>query len=376
MTSTLRILPVVALLLVACDGGEPVDPPVEEQANEEASHEPGVVTLTAASDSVANVTVIAAEAVTRSGGSLMVPGVVAADPGREQVISSRIAGRLERLLTTVGSRVRAGDPVAEIFSAEFVAAQEELILAAERTRTLGRSGDSTLVRALAAAARRRLVQAGADEALITRLQDGGAVQARLTIRAPIAGSLVEQGAVVGSAVDAGALLFRLVDLSEVDVVAAVPERAIASLRIGMRATVTVPALDRPSYQGRLERIRDLLDTETRTIDAVVHVPNREGLLRPGMFANVTLTVPGDAPIAGVRIPGAAVLVDGADRVVFVRRGPARYERRPVLLDDEPADADGFVVVTEGLTAGDNVVVRGAFTLKSELAKAALAEDDH
>lgn len=375
MTSTQRIVPVVVLLLVACGGGEPVDPAAEEHTDV-ASHEPGVVTLTAASDSVANVTVVAAEAVTRSGGSLMVPGVVAADPGREQVISSRIAGRLERLLTTVGSRVRAGDPVAEIFSAEFVAAQEELVLAAERARTLGRSGDSTLVRALAAAARRRLMQAGADEALITRLQDGGAVQARLTIRAPIAGSLVEQGAVVGSAVDAGALLFRLVDLSEVDVVAAVPERAIASLRIGMRATVTVPALDRPSYQGRLERIRDLLDTETRTIDAVVHVPNREGLLRPGMFANVTLTVPGDAPIAGVRIPGAAVLVDGADRVVFVRRGPARYERRPVLLDDEPADADGFVVVTEGLTAGDNVVVRGAFTLKSELAKAALAEDDH
>jgi RND family efflux transporter MFP subunit len=303
--------------------------------------------------------------------------VVAADPVREQVVSSRIGGRLERLLVTVGSRVEAGAPIAELFSAEFVAAQEELILAAARARTLGRSGDSTLVRALAAAARRRLLQAGADEALIARLQEGGGgAEPRLTIRAPIGGSLVEQGTVVGSAVEAGEMLFRLVDLREVDVVAAVPERAIASLRIGMAATVTVPALGRPSYQGRLERIRDLLDTETRTIDAVLHVPNASGLLRPGMFANVTLTVPGDPSISGVRIPEAAVLVDGTDRIVFVRLGPARYARRAVLLADEPTGAGGFVIVTAGLAASDSVVVRGAFTLKSELAKAALAEDDH
>jgi RND family efflux transporter MFP subunit len=167
-----------------------------------------------------------------------------------------------------------------------------------------------------------------------------------------------------------------VDLSEVDVVAAVPERSIAALRIGMPAAVHVPTLDRPSFRGHLERIRDVLDTETRTIDAVMHVPNPGGVLRPGMFANVTLTVPGSAPVSGVRIPEASVLVDGSERIVFVRLGPGHYIRRAVRLADLPTDGDGSVVVLEGVAPGESIVVRGAFTLKSELAKAALAEDDH
>lgn len=306
----------------------------------------------------------------------MVPGVVSADPAREQLVSSRIAGRLERLLATVGTRVEAGAPLAEVFSPEFLAAQEELILAAGRARALGSGADSTLVRALAAAARRRLLQAGADPALLARLEAGEAPEPTLVIRAPRAGSLVEQGAVVGSTVDAGAMLFRLVDLSEVDVIAAVPERAIAALRLGMPATVHLPTLDRPPYRGHLERIRDVLDTETRTIDAVMHVPNPGGVLRPGMFANVTLAVSGGAPVRGLRIPDAAVLIDGSDRIAFVRLGPGRYARRPVRLAESIWAGDGTVLVLEGLAAGDSVVVRGAFTLKSELAKAALAEDGH
>ncbi len=372
-TPHFRSLLLVALLF-AC-GGDVAEPAIDEHAEEEG-HQPGEVTLSAAADSTLNVSLSVAEAVTSTGGDLMVPGVVSADPAREQLVSSRIAGRLERLLATVGTRVEAGAPLAEVFSPEFLAAQEELILAAGRARALGSGADSTLVRALAAAARRRLLQAGADPALLARLEAGEAPEPTLVIRAPRAGSLVEQGAVVGSTVDAGAMLFRLVDLSEVDVIAAVPERAIAALRLGMPATVHLPTLDRPPYRGHLERIRDVLDTETRTIDAVMHVPNPGGVLRPGMFANVTLAVSGGAPVRGLRIPDAAVLIDGSDRIAFVRLGPGRYARRPVRLAESIWAGDGTVLVLEGLAAGDSVVVRGAFTLKSELAKAALAEDGH
>lgn len=371
---TCRVL-VVGIVLAGC-AREPDARDTAPPHADEAEHEVGVVTLTAAADSTLGATVVQAEAVTRAGGTLTVPGVVAADPAREELISPRIAGRLERLLATVGTRVRQGEPLAELSSPEFLAAQEELRLAAERQRMLAGSADSTLVRALVAAARRRLTQAGADTALLTRLEGGGAPEAHLVIRAPRAGSLVEQGAIAGAAVEAGATIFRLTDLTEVDVIAAVPERSIAALQIGMPAVVHVPTLDRPASPGHLERIRDVLDTETRTIEAVMHVRNPGGVLRPGMFARVTLTVPGTAVVQGLRIPESSVLVDGPERIVFVQLAEATYARRAVRLADVPPDAQGQVVVLEGLSPGDRVVVRGAFTLKSELAKAALAEDAH
>lgn len=364
------------LMVPACAGRESDQPAVEDE-HEEESHEPaGVVTLSPAADSTAAITVAVAGSDERAVSTLRVPGRVTADPGREQVISSRMAGRLERLLVAVGTRVAAGEPVAEIFAPEYLAAQEELVLAARRAGALAATTDSAISREIVAAAARRLLQIGADQELIDRLSSGGAVQQLLVVRAPGRGSLIEQGPRAGSAVTAGEMLFRMVDLAEIDVVAAVPERSIPSLRIGMPGHVVVPALGTGSFSGRLERIRDQLDTETRTIDAVLHVPNPGGVLRPGMFADVVFDIPGSDRITMVTVPEASVLVDGTDRIVFVRTAPREYQRRVIRLAGLPPTRDGSVLVSEGISAGEEVVLRGAFTLKSELAKASLAEDHH
>lgn len=351
------------------------DRPVADHEEEE-SRPAGVVTLSPAADSMAAITVVVVSSNERAIATLSVPGRVTADPRREQVISSRLGGRLERLLVAVGTRVAAGDSIAEIFAPEYIAAQEELVLAQRRVQALATTVDSGISRDIAAAAVRRLLQAGADQELIDRLSSDGEVQPFLLVRAPGPGSLVEQGPPVGSAVASGEMLFRLVDLTEIDVMAAVPERSIAALRIGMPGHVVVPALGTASFPGRLERIRDQLDTETRTIDAVLHVPNPGGVLRPGMFAEVVFDLPGADRVALAAIPEAAVLVDGTDRIVFVRVAPLRYERRVIRLAGLPATRDGKVLVSEGISPGDEVVLRGAFTLKSELAKASLAEDHH
>jgi len=373
-TTTAGLL--LLLAAPACTGPDS-DGQFAEADHEEDSHQPAdVVTLTPTAESTAAITVTVAGAATRATTTLNVPGRVLADPAREQVISSRIGGRLERLLASVGTRVQAGDAVAHIFAPDFLIAQEELILAGRRARALAATSDSGIARDILAAAARRLLQLGADPALVDRLASDGAVQPYLVVRAPSAGSLVEQGPPPGSAVASGEMLFRLVDLTEVDVVASVPERAIPSLRIGMAGHVVIPALGSGGFPGRLERIRDQLDIETRTIDAVLHVANPGGVLRPGMFADVVLELPGSAQATLVSVPEASVLVDGADRIAFVRIGEHTYQRRVILLAELPVTRDGRVLVAEGLTPGDSVVVRGAFTLKSELAKATLAEDHH
>ncbi|MHB1169583.1 MAG: efflux RND transporter periplasmic adaptor subunit, partial [Longimicrobiales bacterium] len=95
---------------------------------------------------------------------------------------------------------------------------------------------------------------------------------------------------------------------------------------------------------------------------------------PGMFASVSLGVPGaSAGPATLTVPSSAVVTDGAERYVFVEIGPRSYERREVEV--APA-ANGRVAIMTGLSAGERVVIRGAFTLKSELGKAEFGEDEH
>ena len=123
---------------------------------------------------------------------------------------------------------------------------------------------------------------------------------------------------------------------------------------------------------------------TRTIEALVHVANPGRALRPGMFARVQLQVQGGRvsratlAAAPLVIPAAAVVSDVDQRYVFIETAPWNYERRAVELAANDARFGGVgvtqVVVHGGIQPGERVVVEGAFTLKSELAKAGFAEE--
>jgi len=119
---------------------------------------------------------------------------------------------------------------------------------------------------------------------------------------------------------------------------------------------------------------------------VIHVPNPSGRLRPGMYASVALDLPVGAVVSAgsatvLTIPESALVTDGETRYAFVEVAPRTYERREVRVTSlapagVSASTSGRVAVLSGISRGELVVVRGAFTLKSELAKAAFAEDEH
>lgn len=342
------------------------------------------VTLTESAIRTAGITIeqVRVEGAGKVAGFLAVPGQIEADPARVAVISPRISGRLERLDAVVGDRVGAGDAVALLWSPAFQAAQVEYQLALRRAATMKHTADSTGTAALAQAARRRLLALGATAGDAARLEAGDPPAEGLVLRAPFAGSLMEQGAVVGEAVDAGRMVFRLVDLTEVDVVADVPERALPQLRRGQRGSITLVAYPGERFGGVVERIKDELDPATRTVDAILHVRNRNNRLRPGMFATVELDVVagGTALPTGVSIPEASVLMDGRERIVFQALGNGVFERKVVQVQaigspGAPSQGERRLLVLEGLEAGDSVVVHGAFTLKSELVKSSYAEEE-
>jgi cobalt-zinc-cadmium efflux system membrane fusion protein len=128
----------------------------------------------------------------------------------------------------------------------------------------------------------------------------------------------------------------------------------------VEAEVTVTAYPERTFAGRVEQVGGTLDEATRTASVRVVVDNPGNLLRAGMFARVRLLMPGGG--SGLALPEEAVLEDEGRSFVFVRtRGPY-FIRRPVTTGRA---VDGWVEVT-GIAAGDEVVTRGAFLLKSDV----------
>jgi RND family efflux transporter MFP subunit len=387
----LAALALLALFLLPACGGDAApetgqkaeaghtDDHAEGEGEEHA--EEGRVTLSEAAYRTAQIQMqaVAAEAVAAAGSGLQVPGQVEFEPERVAMISPRTGGRIERLTVVEGDRVRAGQTVALVSSREYLTAQNDLVQAVRRARVLAGTQDAAGADALVDAARRRLRLLGVADGAINRTASTGEISTLLPVPAPFGGSIVETHALAGQAVEAGTPLFKIADLSSVDVAAEVPERSMPLLRIGQAASITLAAYPALRFEGRVERLRDQLDPATRTVKAIIHVPNPERALRPGMFANVTLDAPAEAALQTgastlLVIPESALVTEGESRYVFVEVAPRTFERRAVQVEALSAPgstvpAVGRVAVRAGLAAGERIAVSGAFTLKSEMGKA-------
>lgn len=383
-----------ALALASCSSGPAKDADsTGEAAPEAGAAEPGEVpasapdrvVLTAAAEQTAGIqveTVGAAALGPATSAGLDVPGEVQIDSSRVAVVSSRAPGRIERLSAAQGQAVGAGQTVATLSSPEYLAAQSDLVQAVRRAKLLEGTSDEQGAQALVGAARQRLLLLGASPEQIRRLLAEGQPSLLLPVPAPFSGTILETLAQAGMAVSPGEPIFRIANLSTMHVIARVPEQSLALVHPGQRATVTVPAYG-TTRTGRVLRILEELDPETRTARVVVEVPNPGRALKAGMFATVRLATAAAVsnipagPATGVSVPSAAVLTDGDARYLFVRVAPRTFEKRVVQVATPlPGAATGDrVVVTAGLRAGEAVVVRGAFVLRSELAKAGLEDTD-
>ena len=191
----------------------------------------------------------------------------------------------------------------------------------------------------------------------------------IPIRAPAAGVVLSRLVTAGSVVQPSGELFVISDLSAIWVIAAVQEEFLPRVRPGMMARVSVQAYpDRP-FAGRVLRIDEKLDPETRTVQVIIEIDNRRGLLRPEMYAVVELESGGSEQ--GLYVLQSAIQDVNGQPAVFVETAPGRFEPRPV---ETGRSIERLVEVRRGLRAGERVVVEGGFVLKSQLLKSTLSED--
>jgi membrane fusion protein, copper/silver efflux system len=281
-------------------------------------------------------------------------GSVAYNERDVAVVQARSNGFLERLYVRAPlDPVRKGQPLAELYVPDWVAAQEEYLSAK-------RIGAQTGIKDLAEAAAQRMRLAGMSEEQIRAIEAGGKVQPRLTITSPISGVVGELTAREGMTVMAGAPLFRLNGLSTVWVNAEIPEASAAQVRPGNPVEARTPAVSGTVFKGKVSAILPEVNPATRTIKARIEIANPGGQLVPGMFATVNFTPAVRKEV--LLVPSEAVIQTGKRSVVVVAQGDGKFASVDVEVG---IDGNGQTEIRKGLQAGQKVVVSGQFLVDSE-----------
>jgi len=296
---------------------------------------------------------LAAAEITELALELRAAGYVQADERGIARVEVRSTGWVEKLhVRSLNDPVHLGQVLAEIYSPEVLAAQEEYLLT--RRMAQANAGDA----ALAQAARRRLELLGMPAQGIARLDSGGAAERRVPLLAPVPGVVSELAVREGAMVQAGAAAFTITDLSTVWVSIEVPEARGAVLRQGVRASATVRTLPGKTFAGRLDYVYPEVNAQTRTMRARIALANPGLALKPGMFADVQLA---SAARKSLTVPTEAVIQTGTRSVVVVAED-GRFRPAQVRVG---AEAQGRSEILGGLKAGEQVVVSGQFLIDSE-----------
>ena len=284
-------------------------------------------------------------------GGIRAVGRVTTDERREAQVHSKFEGVVESLFVNfTGQAVRRGDPLLSIYSPDLLATQQELILA-ERMR-------SDLGRTLAGAARRRLQLWDMSPGDIDRVARSEKPVRAVTLRSPVNGVVLTKNALLGGRVMPVDTLYVIADLSSVWILADVYEADLPSVHAGQTAQVTLSGSGQ-STTGRVTFVAPVIDEATRTAKVRIELPNAGGLLKPDMFANVTLQKPVGNVIAVLE---SAVIQTGTRSIVFVQTAPGQFAPREVKTG---AKTEEFYQVLSGIQAGETVVVDANFLLDSE-----------
>jgi len=390
-----RALPALALgvclLAAACGRTDaPATTPAPAAASDGAA---SVVRIPPDSPQMRQIVVAPVEQVAMPTDELVAPARVAINPNRISRVLPPVGGRVLKVLVKFGDRVEQGQTLVTMDSPDADAAVSTYLQAVSterQTKAALQKADGDLRRALdlyehRAVAEKDLLQAQNDQAtarsayeIAQAVREQAARKLQVlelkpdefhqaaTVRAPISGQVLEVNvapgeyrAAISFHTDTTAPLMTVADLSTVWLAADVPEPFIRFVHVGDTVAISLVAFPDEVLSGRVARIGDVLDAQTRSLKVSVELANPQGRFRPDMYGTIRHSGPlRPSPV----VPSAAVIQEYGRSVVFLERAPGQFERRTVTTGVRAGDR---VAVRTGLEPGDRVVVDGALLLKGQ-----------
>lgn len=367
------------------------DKPSASAEKKEEQKDPGVVTLSPEKQKVSGIEV---EKVVSESLSLPISATAVIELNADKLskVSSRVTGKIARVTVSQGDRVKAGQALAYLDTVELDQTCSEYLKAKSR-RELALSNlkrEETLfekkvspekdvlrarqelseVEADLLLAKEKFRVLGIDVSQMDLQKNGGGVNhPLLPISSLIDGVVLEKSVIQGEVVSPEKALFTVSDLSTLWLIIDIYEQDLGRVKTGMQVKLSISAFTGKEFKGKISYMGDVIDEKTRTVKARVTIDNRDGFLKPGMFATVSIdSVKDSRAVKAITVPEEAVFLDGSERYVFIREGDGRFVVRRVSV----GPSSGVKTeIKDGLKVGDEVVTKGVFTLKSELKKETL-----
>jgi Cu(I)/Ag(I) efflux system membrane fusion protein len=285
-------------------------------------------------------------------------GTVQHDESLLWIVTVRSDGFIEDLMVNkTGQHVEKGEPLFRFYSPQIQLAQADLIVAVRAEGSYSKAEASRNV----AGAVQRLRNLDVPDSRIEEVRKTLTNPRTIDWLSPATGDVIMKGIIEGQRVMAGDELFRIADHTRLWVVAEVAEADIAAIKAGMPATVTLRSFPNEPHEGVVTFVYpEMMKPETRTISVRIELPNPDGGLKPGMYADVVFDGRSDAPVTAV--PDSSVIDSGTRQVVLVAKGEGRFEPRAVKLGRR---GDGYTEVLDGLKPGEEVVTSANFLIDAE-----------
>lgn len=297
---------------------------------------------------------------------IKVTGRLAFNAEKSKVLSARAPGRVERIYAFDGAQVNIGSPVAELYSPDFLSAQQEYLLSSKTARVLESSktmsdllGDARITQQAAANRMRNL---GAGDGDIKAIELTGKTQSNLVMRSPLKGVVVKRSVEPGTAVNAGDVIATLADPKQLWFLGNVFEQDVRLIKPGQKIVLRVEAYPDKEFVAYANYIAPTIDPQTRALLVRAEIENNDDLLRPDMYASAKLTT---GMADAIVVPQTAVVRIREMRYVIIKVGDEAYRRLPVKGYDLNSKA---FAITEGVEPGARVLAEGAVLLNDRFAK--------
>ncbi|MBF0505463.1 MAG: efflux RND transporter periplasmic adaptor subunit [Nitrospirae bacterium] len=294
-------------------------------------------------------------------------GVVQYDERRLATVNTKFEGWIEKLhVDYTGRYVRRGEQLAEIYSPELLATQQEFINLLQWDKK-NRSVKNDMVgsmlandsKAIVEGARQRLRLMDISDEQIDKIEQTGKPVRTLTIYSPVSGYVVQKMAFQGMRAMPGEKLFDIADLSTVWILSDIFEYELPLIKTGDKAMISLSYFPGKEFASTIDYVYPTIAGDTRSAKVRFTIPNPGNKLKPQMYTNVGVKINLGNKLV---IPDDAVLDAGKRQVVYVDKGEGNFEPREVGIGIR---ADGMVEITSGLKAGERVASAANFLIDSE-----------